>query len=167
MTYKAPRGYTLIEVMIVVSIIAILSMTAVPAFARLINNGHIKSTSSQLITVLSVARQEAIRRNQNVLVVGKDIQGKDWRGGFQISSDTNNDQILDDDEIILIGEPSSTNIKVTSNSIRPNFKFMASGLIDDPSGMSFEVCSATNDFSGIKISILYSGQILREAHDCV
>lgn len=45
------RGFTLIELMIVVSIIAILSMIALPSYNNYIKRAHIKAAQSDLVTL--------------------------------------------------------------------------------------------------------------------
>ena len=45
------RGFTLIELMIVVAIIAILAMIALPSYSNYIKRAHIKAAQSDLVTL--------------------------------------------------------------------------------------------------------------------
>lgn len=45
------KGFTLIEIMIVVALIAILSAVAMPAYNNYINRGHIKTAQADLIAL--------------------------------------------------------------------------------------------------------------------
>lgn len=95
-------GLTMIELMIVVTIAAILAGIAIPSFSDLINRTRLTSTMSQLTSDLNRARSEAIKRNSRVLVCvrgGTDAApvcgaGTDWRNGWVVCSDK--DTVLND-----------------------------------------------------------------------
>src|SRR5690554_1833817 len=61
-------GFTLIELMIVVALIAIIAMVAVPGFSSLIESNRHKSTTNNVIGILNYARSEAVRRGEPVSV---------------------------------------------------------------------------------------------------
>lgn len=63
---NACRGFTFIELLVVLAIAALLLALAVPAFAALVRQGHFAELSGELIGNLHYARSEAIRRNQSV-----------------------------------------------------------------------------------------------------
>jgi type IV fimbrial biogenesis protein FimT len=62
----AQRGFTLIELMIGLTIVAIVLFVAVPMFTIFLQNQQIKNAAQTVMTGLSSARAEAIRRNQAV-----------------------------------------------------------------------------------------------------
>ena len=62
------RGFTLVELLVVMAISAILIAAAVPSFQSLIASSRASSASGSLLSNLEYARSEAIRRNQNVTV---------------------------------------------------------------------------------------------------
>ena len=62
------RGFTLVEMLVVMAISAILIAAAVPSFQSLIASTRASSASGTLLSNLEFARSEAIRRNQNVTV---------------------------------------------------------------------------------------------------
>jgi type IV fimbrial biogenesis protein FimT len=61
-------GFTLIELMVAVAIVAILAALAAPSFRQLIASQRVKNASFDLVAGLSMARSEAITRNANVSV---------------------------------------------------------------------------------------------------
>jgi type IV fimbrial biogenesis protein FimT len=62
------RGFTLIELMIAVTILAILLGMAVPSFNNAVLGGKLSAFSSDLVASTQIARSEAIKRNQVVQV---------------------------------------------------------------------------------------------------
>jgi len=62
----AERGMTIIELMIGLAIVALVLFVAVPAFTIFLQNQQIKNAAQTVMTGLSSARAEAIRRNQAV-----------------------------------------------------------------------------------------------------
>ena len=60
-------GFTLVELMIAVLILAILMAAAVPSFRDFAANSRTSAASSDLTTALSLARSEAVRRSGTVI----------------------------------------------------------------------------------------------------
>ena len=78
------HGFTLVELMFTVVILAILSAVAVPAFREFIVNQRIKSASFDIMSTLILARSEAIKRNTNVDVA----PSPNWQNGWAIKVGT-------------------------------------------------------------------------------
>lgn len=61
-------GFTLIELLIVVSIAGILAAIAIPSFNSLMEKQRVNNAGFELYSILSLARSEAIKRNNDVTV---------------------------------------------------------------------------------------------------
>ena len=62
------QGFTFVEFMVVFALGVVLASLAVPGFAKMIRNNRINSASDALLSSLSLARSEAIKRNAPVTV---------------------------------------------------------------------------------------------------
>jgi type IV fimbrial biogenesis protein FimT len=77
----APGGFTLVELLVTISIAAILLTLAVPSFSTLILNQQVRVSAGDLQTSLFYARSEAIKRAADVSVVPA---GGDWKNGWSV-----------------------------------------------------------------------------------
>ena len=71
----AQRGFTLIEAMVVISIMAILAGTSVSSFVWLNQSTQIRGATFDLIADLDFARSEAVKRNADVVVAPATVTG--------------------------------------------------------------------------------------------
>ena len=77
------RGFTMVELMTVVSMLAIVSAIAVPGLRSFSDTQRVKTLSHDLTTDLLVARSEALKRNANVTVTR---QGDAWSAGWTVTA---------------------------------------------------------------------------------
>ena len=68
------RGMTLIELMITISLLAIVIAIGLPSFTGAINGSRLSSAANELSSALQVARAEAVRRNRSVVLCRSDDQ---------------------------------------------------------------------------------------------
>lgn len=65
---RAGHGFTLVELVLAVSVLSILTIAATPAFTTLVNNNRLSSAANEMVGSLQLARAEALRRNARVVV---------------------------------------------------------------------------------------------------
>lgn len=84
---KSGGGFTLVELMVTLTVAAILAMIAVPSFRDTIRRNRVTSASNALLADLTYARGEAINRGQIVTLCPSTTGtgcagGTNWSGGW-------------------------------------------------------------------------------------
>jgi type IV fimbrial biogenesis protein FimT len=78
---RAAAGFTLIETLMVVVILAVLAGIAAPSMRAFMDSQVVKTPASDLYATLVLARSEAIKRNAAIEVVPS---ATDWAQGWQV-----------------------------------------------------------------------------------
>ncbi|OCW96968.1 GspH/FimT family pseudopilin [Alishewanella sp. HH-ZS] len=106
-------GFTLIEVMVTVAVLAIVITVAVPSFGNLLAANRLTGQSNELLGALALARNEAIKQNQDIvfchsndLLVCENAPAAGWRGYLVIRLAPN----PEDNLVIAAGRLSSANL---------------------------------------------------------
>jgi type IV fimbrial biogenesis protein FimT len=73
---EAPAGFSLIELMIVLSVLGILFAVGMSAFGRLLHNIEIRSSAEGLRAGIQKARTEAVTRNALVRISFSNVSGR-------------------------------------------------------------------------------------------
>jgi type IV fimbrial biogenesis protein FimT len=102
-------GFTIIELLVAVAVVAILSIAALPSFFSAVERNRIVSQNNELLASFSYARTEAIRRNATVGVCALNATGNgcatdNWNRGWAVWTDTNRNGAfnLGTDEVLRI-----------------------------------------------------------------
>ena len=167
---KSPRpkhplnsGFTLVELVVTVSIVAILATVAVPNFRNFVLNNRIKATSQELLRTLQTARSEATKQqinpvNQSIPVntvvcltnsATTCITGNTKANGWILFYDFNNDWTYGSgDTLIKIYTLPSTYISVLSDGAKrvsfskTGFTTVGSGTSPQINSSGFVICDA-------------------------
>lgn len=89
----AARGFSLLEVMVVVAIMAVLAALAAPSFTPIIERWRMRDVAEGFQSTLYYARSEAIKRGGNVHI--KAASDTDWNSGWSVFHDVNGDDAQD------------------------------------------------------------------------
>lgn len=76
------RGFTLIELMVAIAVLAIILVLAVPGFRQLMESQRLRAAVFDMVTDLTLARSEALKRGKDVTL--KPITVGSWTNGWQI-----------------------------------------------------------------------------------
>lgn len=144
------RGFTLIEMLVVITISAILVAVAVPSFVWMNARTRAANTANSLLASFELARSEAIRRNTRVSICRADltvptapvcstgvvngVAGDDWGSGWMVFAKTGGVQLdtLEGGDIVLRLEqfvlPASPRVIVESSAPPQFFSFRGDGM---------------------------------------
>lgn len=120
-------GFSLIELMVVISVVAILAAVATPSFNQFILSQRVKTASFDLVSTQLLARSEAIKRNTDVTVALKNTTSG-WMGGWTVTyattaAPTTPITLLDQTAytgITIVGPTSPASVIYKGASGRPN-----------------------------------------------
>lgn len=118
---RSPRGFTLIEVMVVLVVMAVLGTVGIPSMAGIMDSIKLSSASNVFLANLHLARSEAIKRNGRV-VLCKSADGVScatsggWEQGWIVFHDANKNAALDSGEAVIErAQPLPVSLRLTGN----------------------------------------------------
>ena len=90
-------GFTLIELVLVITLTGILSAMAYPSFASTIKSLRISTASNLFLSTLNLARCEAIKRNLPIVVAKIDPNSNVWEKGWFVYVDVDKNNSYEGD----------------------------------------------------------------------
>lgn len=142
------RGFTLIELMVTVAVMAIIAMMAAPSFNNILIKQNMNKSARDLIAVFSEAKAKAVLERRSVTVKlnaakddttqcnPKDLPGQDRPECWQPS-----------DKAVL------------KNAALNTVEFRSNGLVNSAADMTFEICNQASGNLSKKITITRMGTI--------
>ena len=146
---KNASGFTLLELMVVLAIVAILTTMAVPPFSRMLQSNTMSSTVNSFLADMRFSRSEAMRRGGGVVMCRSDapeapvpacgsgagVSGNGWASGWIVYLDGNNDGVVSAGDLLRVQPPvtSMNSIMEAGSSSSTQFRFTPTGRLVDPS----------------------------------
>ena len=109
-------GFTIIELMLTVTLLAVMVGIAVPGFATLMQNNNLTTSTNRFVSNLSLARNEALSKNTTVIMctitsttpplaypLSCATDGF-WETGWIIAVDPDGSNNFDEEEIMFVAE---------------------------------------------------------------
>lgn len=78
------RGFTMVELMVTLAVLAVLATIAAPSFTSLMENWRVRQATEELQGSLYFARSEAIKRSGGITI--KPDDGDDWGQGWTVGA---------------------------------------------------------------------------------
>ncbi|MEA5124596.1 GspH/FimT family pseudopilin [Xanthomonas floridensis] len=104
MSFRRSAGFTLVELMIAIVVLAILLTIAFPSFRGVIRSNRVASSTNETIGLLSLARSEAIRNRRGGGVCGSASGAacdNNWGAGMLAWADTDGDGAFKNGDTVL------------------------------------------------------------------
>lgn len=163
MTESASRGFTLLELMITLSIAALLMTVAVPSYQSLMKESHLTAQANELMTALYYARSEAVKQGMRVTLCkssdGATCNGGNWQDGWIVFSDTGTAGYIDSGDEILRVFPGlkESSLKGGSN-FSSRVSYLRNGRSQGNNNLPNGTFTLCNQISARKIIINTSGR---------
>lgn len=117
---RRQRGFTMIELMVVVAILATLTALAAPSFTPMIERWRTRQAVEEMVSTFYFARSEGVKRGGGVVIqkVANSATctlastNEDWGCGWTVFFDTNRDGDQDVGEPTLQTAPSPENTQI-------------------------------------------------------
>lgn len=93
------RGVTLTELLLGLSIAAVLTASALPSFRGALERLRLTATTNELVLAINLARTEATSRRTRVAIEPQ--VARDWTSGWHVFVDANDNGRRDPDELLL------------------------------------------------------------------
>jgi len=160
------HGLTLLELLISLSIVAILLAVALPNFSELVLKSQLEQAHFVLKESIETTRSTAVFMNKRTVLKAS----PNWEAGWILFVDDNNDGIKDPDEPILLERHKLKAVKVQDNfKIRNQISFIGSGEPRKPGRIdsggfdagTFTLCTDRGD-RGIKLVLNRAGRLRSE-----
>ena len=171
MKSNAVQGFTLIEMMMVLSIAAILLTVAVPSYMTFTKNSRITSQINEISVAINSARSEAAKTGVRTVVCQSDDPlksspscggtAKDWSKGWFVFIDADGDGAYDGapDEYVVTKAVPELGVDVfTSNNISSAITFLPDGSKSNTGESIFAVCDERGKDKGKQITVASTGR---------
>jgi type IV fimbrial biogenesis protein FimT len=127
------RGFTLIELMISLLLVAILAMLALPAFGKLIGRTQGQAARSELEFSLNQARMTAVSRNGHIVAcpsldLRSCLHTTQWHNGWLLFADLDHDgQHSADEPVIAENQAQPEGVGILGTAGRPRIDYQPDG----------------------------------------
>lgn len=165
------HGFTLIELMIVMTVAAVMATIALPNLNQFVANNRLKSQMYNMLESINIARSEAVKRKvKTVLCRSADPTAvtpacggstRTYTTGWIVyaKGDTNNAYNAATDTIIGIGNAADDTVDIMSNGNGDNYLvYKPDGTLDETGTVIFAICDDRGESYGKQISVALVGR---------
>ena len=133
-TYNQQRGFTLLELMIVVLLLVIVTAISLPSFKQQIDQGKAAAAADDVLNALRAARSEAIKRGGFITLCASDDGSScsnDWTKGY----------------ILVVDQAANESAAVQVGGV-----LLKGGAEKPPASFDFKLRATTTDVSYVRFN---------------
>lgn len=179
------KGFTLVELMVTLAVLAILVGMSYPSFQRVIRSSRVTTVANELMASVALARSAAIRTSLGAGICKSNDQsscgaaGVSWNDGWLVWEDSNRNGLKDSGETILSYTQGRSSLQMNgpANDADASGATISEGITFDGrgrrrSGVDLQIsiqpenCQATEQLRRV-LTVNYSGQVRSERVACV
>jgi type IV fimbrial biogenesis protein FimT len=164
------RGFTIIELMVTLGVVAILIAVAVPSFSSMVKGNRLSTQVNMVMADIHLARSESVKRGVRVIMCRSASPNittptcggtaQDWSTGYLVftGEDGNNTYQAGTDTLIRRGQPAQDGVDLhTSSTWNNNLEINPSGSLNEGGTAIMAVCDDRDKPYGKQITIPLSG----------
>lgn len=167
---KHSTGFTLVELMLTLTVVAILLAVAVPSYRSFVQSNRAASQANAVLRALTYTRSEAVKRAAVVTICQSGDQsscggGTSWEGGWIVFSDVDQDGALDagTDTLLRVGNGLSGGSTLTAGA--GFVGYAASGAAMNTTQFTLTPADCQGDMRRL-IAVTPSGQVTIQNASC-
>ncbi|MFT4178472.1 MAG: GspH/FimT family pseudopilin [Thermomonas sp.] len=151
---RRSAGFTLIELMTTVSVLAVCAGIALPSMAAMIERQRTSAAISSLTAHMQLARMAAVSHNKRAVLCPSDdgrncAAGTDWSGGWMLFLDNDGNRMADaQDDILRVEQaPTSQHLRVVSTAGRQQLRYLPDGR-SAGTNLTISICNQKAELLG-------------------
>jgi type IV fimbrial biogenesis protein FimT len=168
-------GFTLVELLVTLTIAAILLAVGVPSFRTVIQNNRLITGTNDLVSILNFARSEAVTRGIRVTVCKSsdqaacDTSSNGWEQGWIVFTDENNNAAYNPtatpaETLLRVHEGMESQLTATGNTnVADYISYVSSGQSQLTGGAfqagTIQICDDRNGDFGRDLVVDSTGRI--------
>ncbi|MCG7201292.1 GspH/FimT family pseudopilin [Marinobacter pelagius] len=161
-------GFTLVELLVTLTIVAVIASITVPSMDNFIRQSNRHAAVSDMIGLINLARNTAIMEQQTVTLCPLDENGEcghDWSGTITVFRDPESDKILNDaTEVIRVAQSHKGGDWIANTASRPYFRFMPTGIANYAIG-NMVWCPSSREMNSAAQLVVNRGGRVRVSED--
>jgi type IV fimbrial biogenesis protein FimT len=156
------NGFTLVELMITLAVLAITLTMAVPGFRDFVMRNQMASNANEFVASIHLARSAAIKQQRNSYITSN--AGTNWTNGWTVWVDNDRDNALDAPaEVIRETQALAGNTTLSSDG-KTQFQYRPTGLVDGQGTLT--ICDTRTGEQGRQIDVSPAGRVNIQTVNC-